>query len=171
MIVPPRRAVTRFFIPMIDVLILLFCIFLLMPFVSKPEDGSGAVDAVTVKDLAEDTAKLKRDLAIAERRIAELKKERANLFDRFRVKVLEIDQENGKLYSFEDATAGRKEIATRAEAERLINQERERAGAKDVCFLILYPRDLTGFPLREQIDTYRQWFHSVPHAFDNPWTR
>ena len=36
MITPPRRSVTRFFIPLIDVLILLFCIFLLMPFVSAP---------------------------------------------------------------------------------------------------------------------------------------
>ena len=36
MIVLPKRSVTRFFIPLIDVLILLFCIFLLMPFVSGP---------------------------------------------------------------------------------------------------------------------------------------
>ena len=36
MIPSPRRSVTRFFIPLIDVLILLFCIFLLMPFVSAP---------------------------------------------------------------------------------------------------------------------------------------
>ena len=40
MITLPRRSVTRFFIPMIDVLTLLFCIFLLMPFVEK-EAGSG----------------------------------------------------------------------------------------------------------------------------------
>ena len=33
MIQMPRRSVTRFFIPLIDVLILLFCIFLLMPLV------------------------------------------------------------------------------------------------------------------------------------------
>src|SRR2546421_228343 len=38
---PPRRSVTRFFIPMIDVLTLLFCIFLLMPFVkSAGEEGA-----------------------------------------------------------------------------------------------------------------------------------
>ena len=34
MIDRPKRSVTRFFVPLIDVLILLFCIFLLMPFVS-----------------------------------------------------------------------------------------------------------------------------------------
>ena len=36
MIELPRRSVTRFFIPMIDVLTLLFCIFLLMPMVKPP---------------------------------------------------------------------------------------------------------------------------------------
>ena len=40
MLTPPRRSVTRFFIPLIDVLILLFCIFLLMPYVSPTEGES-----------------------------------------------------------------------------------------------------------------------------------
>ena len=42
-IVQPRRSVTRFFIPLIDVLILLFAIFLLMPFVSGPYERGTAV--------------------------------------------------------------------------------------------------------------------------------
>ena len=33
----PRRSVTRFFIPLIDVLTLLFCVFLLLP-LGPPED-------------------------------------------------------------------------------------------------------------------------------------
>ena len=41
MIQLPHRAVTRFFIPLIDVLILLFCIFLLLPFVSKQDGEEG----------------------------------------------------------------------------------------------------------------------------------
>ena len=41
MIERPKRSVTRFFVPLIDVLILLFCIFLLMPFVaSSPKNRS-----------------------------------------------------------------------------------------------------------------------------------
>ena len=36
MIHRPKRAVTRFFVPLIDVLILLFGIFILMPFVATP---------------------------------------------------------------------------------------------------------------------------------------
>src|SRR6266852_5028203 len=35
MIAFPRRSVTRFFIPLIDVLTLLFCIFLLMPMIKE----------------------------------------------------------------------------------------------------------------------------------------
>ena len=36
----PRRSVTRFFIPMIDVLTLLFCMFLLMPIIRENESLS-----------------------------------------------------------------------------------------------------------------------------------
>ena len=39
MIRMPRRSVTRFFIPLIDVLILLFCVYLLMPIVQTPSDA------------------------------------------------------------------------------------------------------------------------------------
>src|SRR6202011_3261808 len=41
MIELPRRSVTRFFIPLIDVMTLLFCIFLLMPIV-EPDTSNGA---------------------------------------------------------------------------------------------------------------------------------
>ena len=38
----PRRSVTRFFIPLIYVLTLLFCIFLMMPAVKKVTDAEAA---------------------------------------------------------------------------------------------------------------------------------
>jgi len=134
-----------------------------MPFVSKPDEGSG--DVVQPGEVE----KLRQELAQAERRIAELKKERASLFDRFRVRVLEIDRDSGKLYTFDERTTRRQEIVAQADATKLIHQERARAGSKDVCFLLLYPRDLTGYPLRGQIESYRAWFRDVPHAIDNPW--
>ena len=43
MIQPPHRSVTRFFIPLIDVLTLLFCIFLLMPYVKPVEAEAGVL--------------------------------------------------------------------------------------------------------------------------------
>ena len=39
MIQMPRRSVTRFFIPLIDVMTLLFCIFLLMPMIQSTGEG------------------------------------------------------------------------------------------------------------------------------------
>ena len=66
MIHPPRRAVTRFFIPLIDVLILLFCIFLLMPFVEK-EAGSGKLtpgEAEALRRQIEQLARVVDDLDI-----------------------------------------------------------------------------------------------------------
>ena len=43
----PRRSVTRFFIPLIDVLILLFCIFLLMPIVEEGAGGPAGSEKLT----------------------------------------------------------------------------------------------------------------------------
>ncbi len=171
MIAQPKRSVTRFFVPLIDVMILLFCIFLLMPFVSKPDEGKGASEPPEAVDptLPTNVEKLQQELAAARRRIEELKKQRASLGDRLSVRVVEVDKETGKLFAFDADGGGRQEVRDQADAERIINQQRARAGAKDVFFLILYPRELSGYPLREQIETYRRWFKDVPHGFDNPW--
>src|SRR5262249_43841786 len=47
----PRRSVTRFFIPLIDVLTLLFCIFLLMPMI-KPTGETQEGNEPSAPDLA-----------------------------------------------------------------------------------------------------------------------
>src|SRR5438067_4217840 len=58
----PRRSVTRFFIPLIDVLTLLFCIFLLMPLVKATEESPEAETRAS-KDtvIATDARQLARD--------------------------------------------------------------------------------------------------------------
>jgi hypothetical protein len=161
---PPRRAVTRFFLPMIDVLILLVGIFLLMPFVSDPEPAPSATAAAT------ELERVKNDFALAERRLEEFKRQRRNPLENTRVAILQIDARTGRLYDFRSTSDGVKEIATAADAERFIAHEHERAGAQEICFLILYPQDLSGFPVRDQIERYRQWFRNEPHAFDKPWS-
>ena len=40
--------------------------------------------------------------------------------------------------------------------------------AKDVFFLILYPRQPSGVPDRRPGRQIRQWFKDVPHGFDVP---
>ena len=166
----PKRSVTRFFIPLIDVLILLFCIFLLMPFVSTGDPNAPPPPEAKEPPTPDAIESLKQQLSAAQRRIEEYKKQRANLGDRLSVRVLEIDGATGKLSAFDpDGVGGRQDVKDQADAQRLINQHRARSGAKDAFFLILYPRELSGYPLREQVETYRRWFQDVPHGFDNPW--
>ena len=175
---PPRRAVTRFLIPFIDVLILLFCIFLLMPFVSRPDAGPPDPDAVDAgatgprspDDLRQQVLDLQLKLEQARQEAAALRKEAANPANRLSVRVLEIDPASGKLFAFDpEAADPRVEVAAQADAQRLIDQQKRVAGGKDVFFLILYPRQPSGFPTQPQVDTYRRWFQAVPFGFDNPW--
>ena len=169
-ITPPRRSVTRFFIPLIDVLILLFCIFLLMPFVSSPpapEAEKGAAPEPPPAPPPADVQELQRQLAEARRRLDRAQRERASVADRLSVRVLEIDRANGTLFYFDP---DRQEVRSQADAQRLIDRQRRLAGAKDPFFLILYPRELSGYPEQAQIDTYRQWFKDVPFGFDSPYS-
>src|SRR5262249_28017571 len=104
MIRPPHRSVTRFFIPLIDVLILLFCIFLLMPYV-KPvegETGEGAVKAAPPPDpKAADVEELTREIDALRRERDRLLAERTKVLDRLAIRVLEIDRESGRLYDYD----------------------------------------------------------------------
>lgn len=173
MIRPPRRAVTRFLIPLLDVLILLFCIFLLMPFVSQPGTGDPAGDeaaARSAEELRAQVVEMQLRLAQAQAEIDRLAAAQTNPANRMSVRVLEIDGDTGKLYAFDpDAGDPRQEVRDQADAQRLIDQQRRTAQGKDVFFLMLYPRKRSGYPELPQVEAYRQWFQDVPHGFDNPW--
>jgi hypothetical protein len=174
MIRPPRRSVTRFFIPLIDVLILLFCVFLLMPFVGTP-DATADPDAdpntqTPADNLRAQVLQLQLDLAQAKAEIERLQAAAASPANRVRVRVLEIDAADGKLYAFDpDFPDDRQEVRDQADAQRLIDQARRTARGKDVFFLMLYPRVRSGFPEQPQVESYSRWFQGVPHGFDNPW--
>lgn len=177
MIVSPRRSVTRFFIPLIDVLILLFCIFLLMPFVSGPSASELTPEAKAKeeKPLPTDVKKLQEMLKEEQLRVARLERElKAKIADRLVVKLLEIDPTNGTLYYYGPE---RQDIKTQPDAVRYITREKARASeggvVKDVFFLILHPRRIPGtprspFPLDTQEAEIEQWFKDVPHGHDRP---
>jgi hypothetical protein len=168
----PRRSVTRFFIPLIDVLILLFAIFLLMPFVSAPAAPSSEPDTKappTAPELPTDIKELQRLLTEAtkerdeaKRRLDRYQKERA---ERLLVRVLEIDPDTGKLLYY---APGRQEVSSQAQAEQLIAYQKRVAGEKDVYFLILFPRRASRHPVASDLEAYRNWFKDVPHGFDIP---
>lgn len=164
MIQLPRRSVTRFFIPLIDVLTLLFCIFLLMPVMKQASDA----EAREAKpDSPIDRAAWEKD----RRELAWLKIELSKpIAERLYVKVLEIDGKTGKLY-FRDGE--RQEIATSAQAKDLIARHQQEAGSLQVYYLFLYPyrergQPVAGFPSGKQFALYNEWFVDVPHDFDMP---
>lgn len=80
MIHMPRRSVTRFFIPLIDVMILLFCIFLLLPVFKEAPDNPDADAKKKSLNQEEELKKLRAELA-------ELRKGQRGVA----VRVLEVD--------------------------------------------------------------------------------
>lgn len=163
----PRRSVTRFFIPLIDVLILLFCIFLLMPYVKsdEAEGPSKGPDAVAKPEISKDPASLHKEMERLSLERDRMQIERDRAVRQQIVAVLEIDGETGKLYH---RGPNRIEIANQADAIALIDRQQRLAGGREVYFLILYPRELTGYPEQRQIAAFDRWFAGVPHGYNNP---
>jgi hypothetical protein len=178
----PKRSVTRFFIPLIDVLILLFCIYLIMPVIKGPADSPA-------EDFAEDAAagplsererrelgqlrkevrelQQKNTLTETERRDLEhLKEEKQQPLERrLAIRVLEIDADTGKLFHYDPE---RVEIPTEAFARAMIARHRRETVGRELYYLFLFPRKLTGYPEERQVEQYQRWFTGVPHGFDNP---
>jgi hypothetical protein len=177
MIQLPRRSVTRFFIPLIDVLTLLFCIFLLMPLVKNISKASSSdtADSNTerIRRLQEEIERLRNQgVALPEesqKELERLRKEvKQNLQDRLAMRVLEIDGSTGGLYFLDP---DRVDILNETKAHELIERDREsqKDGKRELFYLILYPRDQASvFPRVEQRQTYDSWFKDVAHGYDIP---
>jgi hypothetical protein len=192
MIQMPRRSVTRFFIPLIDVMILLFCIFLLMPIFDearKDEDNSSGNSSAAELRRGLDHSRLTKQLKVAQEKIGRLQqdmdpltqKEREELSrlrkeksrplqDRFAVFVLGIDGKTGTLFYYEPADADTKVLVSSREAARkLIDHQKEEAGGREVYFLFRLPRGESRFPRPKDIERIdKDWFGSVRHGFDSP---
>jgi hypothetical protein len=172
----PRRSVTRFFIPLIDVTTLLFCIFLLMPMVKQTGDAdnpAGAAIEERLRQLQDQLRQLEQQgKAPSPELLAEYQKwldmKKDTLQQRLVVRVLEIDADTGKLYF---RTPERVEIRNEADARDLIDKDRlAHAGDKrELYYLILFPRGGPGtFPTRAQRAQYREWFKDVALGWDIP---
>lgn len=177
MIELPRRSVTRFFIPLIDVLTLLFCIFLLMPLVQATGDDAESAAGPRgesaslrtgdpVQQEQQRLEQLKKALDEESRKLDDLRKESMRaLQQRLAIRVLEISAANGKLYYYDPDPV---EIAGEADARKLINRHRKEAGKQELYYLFLFPRKLTGYPEEKQVRDYERWFKDVAHGIDNP---
>jgi hypothetical protein len=175
MIQMPRRSVTRFFIPLIDVLTLLFCIFLVLPLAEAP----GEQTSEDLRRLEQERQRLQQQLEEARRSGAEprelqeqierLRQQQAKaLQERLTVRVLEIDARTGKLYYLDPE---RVEVRDQADAHALIDRDRRERGLgnRELYYLILYPRDRgSSYPTRGQQAQYDRWFQGVAHGYDVP---
>jgi hypothetical protein len=189
MIQMPRRSVTRFFIPLIDVMILLFCIFLLMPIFEEArkeedEDRQAFASVALRRDL--EVARLSKQLKDAQDKIAllrrvptaqaweeleRLRKEKATaLQDRFAIFEIGIDGKTGELFYYEPAAADTKNVLrSREQARKLIDRQNEEARGREVYFLFRLPRGENKFPTPKDINKInKDWFSSVRHGFDSP---
>lgn len=169
MIQLPERSVTRFFIPLIDVLLLVLGMFLLLPIAQ----GEGADGEPT--DLKQEARKLKRDVDRlrleqfeANTKLSDLRRERGHLLNqKLGIKVLEIDPRQGVLFTYGDR-GERIDVKSEADARRLIERHKDEVGGRELYYLFLYPRQDTGFPSQEQHQQHERWFAAVPHGVDNP---
>ncbi len=173
----PQRSVTRFFIPLIDVLTLLFCIFLLMPLVKSTSDDESEAERQAreerLRELEQEVDRLHRQgdqlPAAVKEELERLRREKVQaLKDRLVVRVLEIDGATGRLYYHDP---GRVEVRNQADARALIDRDRRErgTGSHELFYLILYPRDRNSpYPTKDQYNQYERWFEGVALGFDIP---
>jgi hypothetical protein len=175
MIQLPRRSVTRYFIPLIDVMILLFCIFLLMP-IFKESDPENP-DMLARKKL-EETIRIRtkeRDQAYADLEALQ-KKLPAPLQQRLAIRVLEVDGKDGRLFYYESGRPPlRRHIDSAETALDLIERHRrdirQRFPASErpeLHYLFLLPRGDSAFPEGQQLRDYESWFKGVSFSIDRP---
>lgn len=134
-----------------------------MPYVKSDEAEAGPPGAKS--DIPRDAAALQKEVERLRLERDRFQSERDRAIRQQVVAVLEIDGQSGKLYH---RGPNRTEIASQADALALIDRQQRLAVGREVYFLILYPRELTGYPEQRQIAAFDRWFANVPHGYDNP---
>jgi hypothetical protein len=184
MIRMPRRNVTRFIIPLIDVLILLFCIFLLMEFnsASQADEESEKVAEVSAdaevlaSTLERRTKELERfeeirpQLADLDKLLEEVERLRnarqKNMQQQAYVRLIDIDPKDGSISFFGETKAKQPtiKITDAKSARRLIEQHKEEAKGREVYYYFVYPRTRSIYPLFGQEQEYREWFRGAANS-------
>ncbi len=133
MIQMPKRSVTRFFIPLIDVLTLLFCIFLLMPMVKSAgeaaEETQPPADEPMMADERQELEQLRRERKAwlewnrLQEEVRLLAAKRREAFEQsLFLRVLEIGDE-GKLFFYDSSLEKDRRVEiTKDNVEKLIER-------------------------------------------------
>lgn len=179
----PKRSVTRFFIPLIDVLLLLFCIFLLMPMVAEEgaqleEEKRKTAHELLTRRIAQLEKELdERDLLIKNKgldEIADLRKELERLRnlvatsvqERLFMRIIDIHPATGAVSYYDPTRMGKDKvfpITDEKAAEYLIEKHKRQAGKRELYYFFYAPGD-TGFPTLAQKKQLQNWFEGVPHS-------
>ena len=80
-------------------------------------------------------------------------------------RILDIDGKTGKIGFYDHEARKRIPIDSEKAAHDLIQRLARAAGNKELLFLLVYPREDSGFPVLSQEDEYRRWFAKTKHAF------
>jgi biopolymer transport protein ExbD len=184
MIKMPHRNVTRFFIPLIDVLILLFCIFLLMDFNAE---SKADIQLETVEDQSADILRLEENqrritaenqkfdemrpqlekTAELLKRIAELEKaNQKNLQERSFFRIIDIDSKDGTISFYDESRPDQPviKLADEKAVQVLIERHKQEAKGREVYYYFMPPRPLEGFPTKGQIRNYKAWFSKAANS-------
>lgn len=186
MIETPKRSVTRFFIPLIDVLILLFGVLIVLPvseqrnaIAVETEDGkSEQVGEQQIRNFKEQIKKLEKELEdlrkmqpIPEelrKRLELLEKDPAALLVIYK---LHINPDNGFL--FYDDGISREQIKSERDLLLLIRPhvngvlDRQKkapppgGGKYQLLYVLQYPLKKTFFPTRDQEQKYLTWSEKI----------
>ncbi len=164
MIQLPKRSVTRFFIPLIDVLILLFCVFLFLPMVGQGDTPDSTLkastDTIEKSKIADPTTQL----------LKEIEKLRAERTEAFKggvfSRVLEIDSATGGLFY---RNPDKCYLKNKDDLSSLINQDKLSSKGREIFYMVLFPRDLdSSYPTRGQRENYERWLNGIVWSFDFP---
>jgi hypothetical protein len=159
----PSRSVTRFLLPLADVMTLLFAIFLLLPHLEQ-QPGVQAGEAASPGSLwtAVEQRQAREEL-VRLRRLSELPASQ-----RLQWVVLHIDNRTGGLV-LQDA--GR-ELVLNGQPEVQAMVERHlaaaRAGNKELVYVLQLPRTGVGFLTYPDLLAYRKWFQDLKVNYDIP---
>jgi hypothetical protein len=187
----PKRSVTRFFIPLVDIMMLLFSMFLLLPMIegsNEARDGSGLSPAKLeddnralkemvamlkkqVQDLSAEVALLRQyadpqiSLEQLKKEIEELRKTKIDVLQkRLYLQVVAFDPNRDDLVYFEKSPEAKtKVIASATDAGMLIHQHEKKAqeNGLDLFYILLLPPSRG--PTEGQLRQWEKWFGDVPH--------
>jgi hypothetical protein len=185
MIQMPRRSVTRFAVPLIDVLLLLFCIFLLMDINSESEVEK---QSEVIEDQSADVIRLQADRTRLIRELGQFEEDRPKLVELAKlrkeledlkaatqqtlqkqayVRIIDIDGNDGSISFYDDKRPKEPSLKITGPkiAHKLIERHKEEARGRIVYYYFLYPRTGRRFPTTAgQEDEYRAWFKGAANS-------